>query len=85
MCESQVLDGMLVEGAVDGRWKQFMEFQIRRARACFAEAESGIDFLDKDARWPVWYVPLSQNGASWISKPLDPPDLWAGGSAHRLA
>lgn len=41
-------------GRIDDRWQRFMKFQISRARAYFADAEAGVDFLDSDARWPVW-------------------------------
>lgn len=44
----------LFNGVVDDRWRAFMKFQIRRARQYFAQAESGIGTLQKDARWPVW-------------------------------
>jgi phytoene synthase len=54
--EAEVMNGTLVdeEGKVDSRWKEFMKFQIERARFYFAEAEAGVTQLDKDARWPVW-------------------------------
>lgn len=41
-------------GKIDDRWQQFMQFQIKRARQYFGQAEAGVDFLDKNARWPVW-------------------------------
>lgn len=44
----------LLNGVVDERWRQFMQFQIERARQFFAEAETGLRFLIPDARWPVW-------------------------------
>ncbi|WP_299410938.1 phytoene synthase [Acaryochloris sp. IP29b_bin.148] len=44
----------LFNGVVDDRWRAFMKFQIRRARQYFAQAESGIGTLQRDARWPVW-------------------------------
>lgn len=31
-----------------------LQFQIERARQIFADAEAGVNLLDKDARWPVW-------------------------------
>ena len=55
--ESEVIKCSLVDaetGAVDPRWKEFMKFQIARAREVFAEAEAGVNCLHKDARWPVW-------------------------------
>jgi len=52
--EAEVMSGMVNDkGVVDDRWKQFMKFQIKRARAYFQEAEAGALELDKDARWPV--------------------------------
>jgi phytoene/squalene synthetase len=47
----QVLMGMHSPSC---RWRQFMSFQIARARQLFQEAESGVDLLDDKARWPVW-------------------------------
>jgi phytoene synthase len=41
-------------GRIDDRWRRFMQFQIARARQCFADAEAGVDLLDEKARWPVW-------------------------------
>lgn len=41
-------------GEVDDRWKQFMDFQITRAREYFVISEAGVNFLDGNARWPVW-------------------------------
>ncbi len=60
-CLLQVGDGSLIypSGQVDERWRHFMERQIERTRKYFAQAEAGVDFLDKDARWPVWCVALS--------------------------
>lgn len=52
----QVAIGMFAPstGKIDDRWQRFMQFQIKRAREYFSQAESGVDFLDKNARWPVW-------------------------------
>jgi len=44
----------LLNGVVDDRWRQFMQFQIERARQFFTQAETGLRFLIPDARWPVW-------------------------------
>lgn len=54
--EAEVLSGLHVpsQGKVDERWRQFMKFQIQRARDYFTEAEAGVDDLDAKARWPVW-------------------------------
>lgn len=54
--EEEVLRGMFAPttGRIDDRWQAFMAFQIDRARQIFAEAEAGVNLLDRDARWPVW-------------------------------
>ena len=54
--EEEVLAGMHSpsSGRIDDRWRQFMKFQIARARQLFEDAEAGVDFLDDKARWPVW-------------------------------
>lgn len=44
----------LLKGVIDHRWQQLMQFQIQRARKFYAQAESGIQCLSRDARWPVW-------------------------------
>lgn len=44
----------LFNGVVDSRWQELMKFQIQRARKAFAQAERGISFLSRDARFPVW-------------------------------
>ena len=53
---AQVIIGMFAPstGKIDDRWQRFMQFQIKRAREYFTQAENGVDFLDKNARWPVW-------------------------------
>ncbi|MBW4654140.1 MAG: phytoene synthase [Kaiparowitsia implicata GSE-PSE-MK54-09C] len=44
----------LFKGVIDERWRSLMAFQIQRARHYFAEAEQGIGYLHRDARFPVW-------------------------------
>jgi phytoene synthase len=44
----------LFQGVVDDHWRNFMRFQIQRARKYYAQAEKGISRLSEDARWPVW-------------------------------
>ncbi|MFE4106315.1 15-cis-phytoene synthase CrtB [Almyronema epifaneia] len=44
----------LLNGVLDDRWRSLMQFQIRRARKYYAEAEKGISVLSADGRWPVW-------------------------------
>lgn len=41
-------------GAIDDRWVRFMQFQIKRARGYFDDAQAGVNQLDENARWPVW-------------------------------
>nr|QBX92787.1 phytoene synthase [Tetraselmis suecica] len=54
--EKEVLAGLFARttGEVDDRWKQFMHFQISRAREYFEASENGVNYLDANARWPVW-------------------------------
>ena len=52
----QVLGGLHKSGKTEGKWRNFMEFQIRRTRDIFRESESGVDWLDQSARLPVWWV-----------------------------
>jgi 15-cis-phytoene synthase len=44
----------LMNGVLDDRWRALMRYQIQRARQYYAAAESGINRLSRDARWPVW-------------------------------
>ncbi len=44
----------LFKGVVDDRWRELMQFQIRRTREVYAKAEKGISYLAPDARLPVW-------------------------------
>lgn len=43
----------LDRGIVTNRWRDFMRFQIDRARHIYAEAQPGIDMLHKDGRVAV--------------------------------
>ncbi len=52
----------LLQGIVDDRWCKLMQFQIRRARQFFAEAEAGINALSPDARFPVWAALMLYRG-----------------------
>jgi 15-cis-phytoene synthase len=52
----------LLDGIVDERWKKLMQFQIDRARQCYAEAEAGISALSPDARFPVWAALMLYRG-----------------------
>ena len=44
----------LFNGVIDQRWRELMRFQIKRARQFYAQAQKGIHYLSKDARFPVW-------------------------------
>ena len=44
----------LLAGVIDERWKAMMKFQIKRAREYYRQAESGIRYLIRDSRLPVW-------------------------------
>lgn len=52
----------LLNGVVDDRWQQLMQFQIARARRFFTEAEQGISLLSPDARFPVWSALMLYRG-----------------------
>lgn len=55
IAEKELSGGLIrADGRADERWQNFMAFQIKRARQCFADAEAGVDLLDQKARWPVW-------------------------------
>ncbi len=43
----------IARGAVDERWRAFMRFQIKRARALYAEAEPGITLLGAEGRFAI--------------------------------
>ncbi|PSP19460.1 MAG: phytoene synthase [Cyanobacteria bacterium QS_8_64_29] len=52
----------LFAGVVDERWRALMRFEIQRAREFYAQAEGGIRYLDRDARWPVWTALMLYRG-----------------------
>jgi len=52
----------LFAGVVDERWRALARFEIQRARAFYAQAESGICYLSPDARWPVWTALMLYRG-----------------------
>ncbi len=43
----------IASGSVDDRWRQFMRFQIERARRLYDEAEPGIALLNTDGRFAI--------------------------------
>jgi 15-cis-phytoene synthase len=44
----------LLNGIIDQRWENLMQFQVQRARTFYTQAEKGISALCRDSRWPVW-------------------------------
>ncbi|WAL60575.1 15-cis-phytoene synthase CrtB [Thermocoleostomius sinensis] len=52
----------LFNEVVDDRWRALMQFEIKRARKFFAEAERGIRLLSPDARFPVWAALMLYRG-----------------------
>ena len=52
----------LLNGIVDQRWREFMKFQIKRARQFYVDAERGIRSLNRDSRWPVWTALMLYQG-----------------------
>jgi 15-cis-phytoene synthase len=43
----------VARGVVDDRWRAFMQYQISRTRALYAEAEPGIVLLDAEGRFAI--------------------------------
>ena len=64
----QVLRGMFCRhtGKIDDRWVAFMDFQIKRARQYFSDAQDGVNLLDENARWPVWSALILYRSACLI-------------------
>lgn len=52
----------LMNQVVDERWRELMRFQIQRARKVYTSAESGINTLSPDARFPVWAALMLYSG-----------------------
>ncbi|MDG2991281.1 phytoene synthase [Candidatus Synechococcus calcipolaris G9] len=44
----------LLRGVINDRWRELMKFQIERARQFYVQAEVGVAYLQRNARWPVW-------------------------------
>lgn len=44
----------LFDHVIDQRWIALMDFEIKRARSYYQQAQSGISTLEPDSRWPVW-------------------------------
>jgi len=49
-----ITEADIMSGKVDEKWKEFMKFQIKRAREYFEKAKVGISSLDPKVRWAVW-------------------------------
>lgn len=43
----------LARGTLDDKWRAFMRFQIQRTRNLYAEAEKGLQYLDRDGRLAI--------------------------------
>ena len=43
----------LARGVVDGKWREFMKYQIFRARQLYAEADQGIRLLERDGQLAI--------------------------------
>ncbi len=52
----------LLNGVIDQRWCALMQFQIKRAREYYEDAERGIRVLHPDSRWPVWSALMLYQG-----------------------
>lgn len=53
MAAFQVSEADLTAGIVNNRWREFMAFQIARARRLYQEARPGITLLDRDGRFAI--------------------------------
>lgn len=51
--EFGVSEAAIAEKRVDKAWREFMRFQIARARQLYAEAQPGIAMLDADGRFAI--------------------------------
>jgi phytoene synthase len=52
----------LFKGVIDERWRKLMQYQIKRARKYYYQAECGIRALNRDSRWPVWSALMLYQG-----------------------
>eukprot|EP00466_Bigelowiella_natans_P010922 jgi/Bigna1/92611/estExt_fgenesh1_pm.C_400009 len=52
LAEFGLTEADILSGKVDDRWRDFMKFQIKRAREYFAIAKNAS--LDPSVRWAVW-------------------------------
>jgi 15-cis-phytoene synthase len=43
----------LARGIVTDKWREFMKFQIQRTRDLYAEAEKGLQYLDRDGQMAI--------------------------------
>jgi len=50
----QYTEAELLQGVINQRWCNLMQFEIKRARHYYQSAEKGIKALNRDSRWPVW-------------------------------
>lgn len=56
-------DDDIFAGQVTPKWRDFMRFQIQRARDYFDRAEAGVPELDAKSRWPVRALPFPELGS----------------------
>ena len=52
----------IFKGVIDERWQALMRFQIQRARKYYEHAATGIRYLIRDSRWPVWSALMLYQG-----------------------
>lgn len=52
----------LLNRVIDERWRNFMQFQLARAKKYYNLATSGIRYLHPDAHWPVWTALMLYQG-----------------------
>ncbi|CAI7828564.1 unnamed protein product [Closterium sp. NIES-53] len=73
-------DDDIFEGKVTDNWRNFMKFQIERARNYFKTAEAGVVELDSQSRWPS----LPNTGESFTggaeSRGAEPGGAESGGA-----
>ena len=48
-----ISEASLAQGVVDARWREFMKYQIFRARQLYAEADLGIRMLERDGQLAI--------------------------------
>ncbi|KAH1226973.1 Phytoene synthase 1, chloroplastic [Glycine max] len=54
LAQFELCDKDVFSRKVSEKWRNFMKYQISRARFYFNRAEEGVSQLQKASRWPVW-------------------------------